>query len=274
MPTLNRIGRRERHVTFYDGWDGTRPVDFVGRPDSAAPSPESIEEVDLGALIASGTAGVRDAIVQALGLTAPVWMLVGELRSRVFPNDRGGKPGDFDIIVGERGQDRPAFDRLALVELKRSRVRADGKTKNPSGLGTTQAWGAAALGFDRVLLVHLVLGPDEVLRTPAGKAATPDYAGAARRVLGRVRRADARWRERPYGLLVVEWARAPGANLRTTGAIAATLATTARRLVVNVERRTQLEAHLRKLLPSDACPDTMFVCGTCGTVSCECRGPR
>lgn len=271
MSRLNRLGRTDRNVLYYDRWNGQPLIDFLGQPDVDAPSPETIHEADL-VRIATGNRGIREALSEALGLGANVWMLVGEQRARVFPADKHGKPGDFDIIVGELRDDGvPSFAQLALVEVKRSPVHPEGRRKSrPSGLGTTQARGASKLGFDLVLLMHFVLGPDESIRTPVDKATLPEHADAVHAVVRDVRRADDSGIRRPYGLMVVEWARGRGARLEHTGALAFTLGFPAHRLRVDAHQRRLLEAHLRLLLPARACPGLLFVCGRCGTTSCEC----
>lgn len=267
---LNRLGDRNRKVSLYDFAEGSDPVDFLGKPDATSASPESIIEQDL-VRIAMSKEPVREAFAEALGIFEPVWMLLGEDRRRIFPDDPVEKPGDFDIIAGPLRDGRPALDTIAMVEVKRSPVRADGKPKSrPSGLGTTQARVGASLGFDRVLLAHFVVGPDESLRTPQGRVAFPEHRDVAERVLKTIRREDVLGPGRNYGTLVVEWARARGSNIKRTGSVAFLLGDSTPRLVAPAERRATLAAHLRAVLPTDNCPTCLWRCDACQRLPCSC----
>lgn len=268
---LNRLRDRARKVSIYDRTDGRDPVDFLGKPDETAPSPESIAEGEM-LRIAMTKEPLREALAEALGFVEPVWMLLGEARARIFPNDPDGKPGDFDIIVGPLRNGRPLLDPLGMIEVKRSPVRADGKAKSrPSGLGTTQARCGAMLGFDRVLLVHFVLGPDESVRTPRGKVAIPEHYDVVQRVVKTIRREDPIGPGRRYGTLVVEWARARGTSIERTGAVSFLLGDTTPRLAPNRERRDALDAHLRGALPPENCPPYLWRCERCAKIACRCE---
>jgi hypothetical protein len=253
---------------FYDTLGTSGVIDFLGEPDPAAASPETIAESKLVSL-AVDTVAVRQAICEALNLRAPAWMLVGVQRVRTFPNDALGKPGDFDVIVGELHEGKPCFERICLIEIKRSPVGSNGRPKNrPSGSGTTQARGGAKLGFDRVLLVHMVLGPDNSIQTPLGKACLPENPTIVESTFKHVRRSDKSPSRRQYGLLIVEWARGRGAHLSRTGSVASTLAMLSPAIQVDEAHRRALEDHLRSLLPDSNCPETLFVCSRCGHVGC------
>ncbi len=272
---LNRLRDRARKVTIYDRSDGRDPVDFLGTLDEAAQSPETIAEAEM-TRVAVAKQPLRGAIAEALGFGEPVWMLLGEARARIFPDDPDGKPGDFDIMVGPLRDGRPALAPLGMVEVKRSPVRADGKPKSrPSGLGTTQARGGALLGFDRVLLAHFVLGPDESIRTPPGKVAIPEHYEVVDRIVKNIRRADPLGPGRRYGTLVVEWARARASSIERTGAVSFLLGDSAPRLTPTHDRRQLLDAHLRAVLPREDCPPYLWRCDVCAEIACVCSpSPR
>lgn len=271
---LNRLRDRGRKVSYYDRTDGRDPVDFLGKPDETATTPESIAEAEM-IRIAIAKQPVREALAEALGIIQPVWMLTGETRARIFPDDPDGKPGDFDIIVGLLESGRPSLATLGMVEIKRSPVRADGRAKSPpSGLGTTQARNGARLGFDRVLLTHFVLGPDEALRTSPGKAAIPEHYAVVERLVKNIRRSDKAGPGRKYGTLVVEWARARGASIERTGSVSFFLGDRTPKLTPDREVRAVLEAHLRAALPSEGCPPYLWRCERCAEIACVCgRSP-
>lgn len=259
MTKLNRPGDRARYTASYDVATPSKPADFVGRPDPSARAPDEIDEAPLLRLALSKL-NMREMIAGAARFSGPTWMLVGAERRHVFPSDPLGKPGDFDIIIGDLADGVPQLGRLVAVEVKRTRIRADHtrtRRKHALDFGTAQARGAAMLGFDAVLITHLVVGPDAALRTPPGKVPLVAYEDVVRIIARGVRDAQLDWSRRPFGLLVIEWARAPGTNIVDTGTVAGHLAATTRSLVVNKARRAELEAYLRRALPP-VCPDVVF----------------
>lgn len=121
--------------------------------------------------LTSEAQAIRKAIFETGGVPlAPVFELLGVpwpwcwfalevqrhevgLRHAALPT----QPGDFDMLLGKRGQDgSPDFGWIAAVEVKRIIVRPDDKMRGGS-YGTTQAAGLTEFGFDRALLLHLVV---------------------------------------------------------------------------------------------------------------------
>ncbi len=67
------------------------------------------------------------------------------------------QPGDFDILIGKLRHDgSPDFGWVAAVEAKRLVVRPNDEMRG-SSYGTTQAGHLKDFGFDRALLLHLIV---------------------------------------------------------------------------------------------------------------------
>lgn len=72
----------------------------------------------------------------------------------------GGKPGDIDLIFGNFEDDNKTlnFNNLFAIQVKVRKVREDNELQYfSSGEGTKQAYGTAKLGFDRTLLLHILV---------------------------------------------------------------------------------------------------------------------
>lgn len=164
-------------------------------------------------------------LLEALGWRASrdVWWLIDTKREVVLPESPTGRPGDFDIIVGPVHDGVVSFDELAEIEVKIRKVSRDGSPRSaPSGQGTTQAKGAAELGFDRVLLLHILVSEDRGL--PPGYA--PSWRAICNAQADRAMTAAMRKIQQteaditaPYGYAIASWGPAPAASPANTGAV-------------------------------------------------------
>lgn len=216
------------------------------------------------------------------------WFLIGDKRHELLPRHREGKPGDFDIIVGPVRGGILCFDNLGEIEVKIRKVDADGRPKSTaSGSGTKQGYGAAEVGFDRVLLLHLLVRePSDV---PPGCARSwsamhnADFGHPMRATANLVRKATA-GRPMPFGYAQMGISQIPGTDPSLSGGLS----------VVPVEpppvrplnhrddvrqRRVELEHQLGRLLGERRPAERFFRrCDRCGrlfglpTVSRTCPG--
>lgn len=246
-------------------------VDFGGVPDPTArplnepPEHELVQQ-------AMGVDAIRTWLAHALGFKGPVWIALGALRERIVPDDRARLPGDFDIVLGNMDGTEPSFGQLALVETKVKRVRADGSDAKGSSNGTEQATGGAETGFDRVLLLHFVVGADRD-DTPGASAASQTMSNADRRVAlartaGRLRHEMTRT-PRPFGAAVIGWGRASGCDPVRSGAVIGPELVTPPPLrplsdaAGIARRRDLLSAGFRAVLPSAAGNKFFVFCRKC-----------
>ena len=202
------------------------------------------------------------------------WCLIAEKRCLLLPDDTERVPGDFDIIAGPLRDGLVAFDTLAEVEVKRRRVDAAGRpASTPSGTGTTQARGAARVGFDRVLLLHVL--PNHVRPLPPGAA--PSWASVQSGECFEAIEATSRMTEErlgptpPCGYALVGWGTPESTDPLRTGSLTPAPAIPApfrplshdARVIANRER---LEAALRRRFGGDRRPGAPFFrsCKRCG----------
>lgn len=163
-------------------------------------------------------------VVETLGLESnSAWCLINEQRHAILPDGPDGKPGDFDLIVGPIRDGLVHFDCLAEAEIKIRKVDVNGKPRSfASGQGTTQAQGAAELGFDRTLLLHVLvqdssgdIGGAAWWRATAGRS---DFHETVRRTIGQVRN-HLDLDSAPFGYGLLGWGHASTVEPTITGAI-------------------------------------------------------
>lgn len=194
---------------------------FSGRSGTA--KSHLVEEAE-GPLVASivHVDAVRQFILQQLGLIdRPAWILLGAPRNLVIPQRPAGKPGDFDLICGPVAGGALRFDYLADAEVKIRRLDADGDLRSSgSGQGTAQARGAAELGFDRTLLLHLMVSASGEL--PPGRVPTWDtYAGPSFSAVETAANQARRWEgaSPAYGLALLGLGEITGTDFHLAGSI-------------------------------------------------------
>jgi hypothetical protein len=185
--------------------------DFAARPGSAS---ERLADLDEAQVVARAFqySHLRERVLAWLGLDHRTsWCIIGVLRQHVSRALPEGKPGDFDILAGRLIRQSSgidfAFDYLAEAEVKRRLVSESGEAARMNERGTRQAYGAAELGFDRTLLLHLLVGEerdrppqfapswDSVINADFGRAANMT-AGLMKRVIES---------EPPFGYGILGW---------------------------------------------------------------------
>ncbi len=195
---------------------------FSGKPGTA---PSDLIEEDEEPLVAAmvHVDPVRRFLLHELGLgERPAWILLAAPRSRVIPGRPDGKPGDFDLICGPIAGDRLRYDYLAEAEVKVRRLDQSGDLRRSgSGRGTTQARGAAELGFDRTLLLHFMVSP--TVAPPVGKEPTWDsYSGPSFSAMEAAAREALEYEaktEPPYGVALLGLGQVVGTDFQLAGAI-------------------------------------------------------
>ncbi|MGE0711704.1 MAG: hypothetical protein AB7N76_26655 [Planctomycetota bacterium] len=197
--------------------------DFAAHPGTAC---ERLYDLAESAVLlrALGHSLPRDYILSWLGLDPQAsWCVLGLLRQHLSRELPLGKPGDFDLIGGRVVDGVPSFDYLVELEVKRRTVRDDGAPDNMSENGTKQAEGAAALGFDRVLLLHLLVGAERDL--PDGCADSwasvhnGDFAQAVKMTAGRLRSILDSDRAPRFGYGLLGWGQVKDTDPSLTSAV-------------------------------------------------------
>ena len=167
---------------------------------------------------------VRSPILESLGLSpASSWCFINEKRPALLPNGPEGKPGDFDIIAGPVRDGLVHFDYLAEAEVKIRKVDSDGRPRSfASGMGTGQARGAAELGFDRTLLLHVLLqdgtGDLEGADWWRGTAGRAHFHETVSRTIGQVEK-YLDLESAPFGYGLLGWGHASSVDPTMTGAL-------------------------------------------------------
>ncbi len=153
--------------------------------------------------------------------SADLWFLVETLRQRLLPSVPLGKPGDFDLIVGKTRGGYIAFDELGEIEFKIRKTDANGVAKD-ARLGIDQGRGAAECGFDRTVLVHLLVRePGPAPENVAGWYDLVHNASESRRALnGNVALMRDKCREvEPFGYAAVSLGQGIGGDPSVSGAL-------------------------------------------------------
>ena len=151
-----------------------------------------------------GMGGVPLApMFEVLGVPWPrCWFALDVQRHEVGLLDAAlpAQPGDFDMLVGKRGQDgSPDFGWIAAVEAKRVIVRPDDEMRG-GAYGTTQAAGLKEFGVDRALLLHLIVrdGRADGALTPFPRDNRAGFTLTLQRRMARL--------DRSCGWLAILWA--------------------------------------------------------------------
>ena len=141
------------------------------------------------------------------------------------------KPGDFDLIMGTTSQNgRVLYEDLTCFEFKLRKVHTDGEPLSMSqDPGVSQVRGAVELGFDRVILAHILVGegclhPDQ--HSPQWNSiANLEFERVMRGCAELVRRAEEkRGNSGPYGYALLGLGQIPKTDVRRTGAISCVVA--------------------------------------------------
>jgi hypothetical protein len=249
-------------------------IGFDGHPGTSTYRLVDLVEEDL-LRHALDLPSAREFILTQLGLDPHAsWCLLSEHRHRLLPANRQGKPGDFDLIAGPIRDGLVRFETLVEVEVKVRRVDVDGEPRSaPSGMGTKQARGAAELGFDRVLLLHVLVGAGR----PTRGTETPSWAPVANALaLESGMRANAGCvaasADDPFGYAILGWAQVPGTDPFLTGGITPSAITPApfrpcaERSGFETRRR-ELVRGLATVLGESRPGEPVFTrCGSCGQI--------
>lgn len=183
-----------------------------------------------------------------------IWCLVRAPRRVLVPSSPDGKPGDFDLIVGRIVDDWVDVSTLGLVEFKIAKTSSSphettaAVPKYASGRGTKQVETACDLGFDYVLLAHLLVRDPNALwdGTWADAANAANFRRDTERVYGAL---EQREPDPGYGVVVIGWGQAAGANPRFTGAMTPTVLWQTPRNNRRHTHRAEIERQLRLLIP-------------------------
>jgi hypothetical protein len=170
-----------------------------------------------------GVPAIRTAIIESVGFAeiSKPWFLVETDRRVLLPSVPDGKPGDFDLIVGRTRDGHLVFDELAEVEFKIRRTDSEGNPKS-APLGIDQGRGAAACGFDRVILAHVLV------REPSNPAPTApgwwdlvyNAAGSRRALEGNVGMMRAQCSsDETFGFMTISLGQGNGGDPSRSGAI-------------------------------------------------------
>jgi hypothetical protein len=170
-----------------------------------------------------GVPAIRTAIIESVGfaeISGP-WFLVETDRRVLLPSAPDGKPGDFDLIVGGTREGHLVFDELAEVEFKIRRTDSEGNPKS-APLGIDQGRGAAACGFDRVVLAHVLVcePPNPALTTPGWWNLVYNAAGSRRALEGNVAMMRAQCSDHEtFGFMTMSLGQGNGGDPSRSGAI-------------------------------------------------------
>src|SRR5918911_3094854 len=148
-------------------------LDFGANP--SAESAERLYDLDEPKLVeklALTRSSPLKSILEKLGIDYPrCWLALNVPKERLIRNWKYDKPGDVDIISGNIIENRCCFDFVAAVQVKVRKVKAPDELRYfPSGTGTRQSYYTALMGFDKTLLLHLIVR--EPKPVPAGYAAS------------------------------------------------------------------------------------------------------
>lgn len=162
--------------------------------------------------------GLAADLFRLVDLVYPnVWTLIEPLTSRIAPSWREPSPGDLDIVCGAVVDGTPSLENISCFQVKIRRFR-NGKTVGPTG--RSQANDTARMGFDRTVLLHmLVKEPEPVSEAEAGSwnaIKNADFVRSVRATLG-VMRKDMENDSLPFGYTIVGWGQAFGKEWNVCG---------------------------------------------------------
>lgn len=207
-----------------------------------------------------------------------MWCLLQTPRSRLIPSSPSDVPGDFDAICGEIQQGFISLEQLVSIEFKLAKAKRSGEDiKYASGWGQRQARGASLLGFDQVVLMHLLVRdphPRSIDQAPWADAAdAATFRVDMERIAGRLAKGELEDGKAPYGVALIGLGHAEGVDPADSMALTPVPLSmppirpysyqTASR-----EARREIERSLRKLLP-ERMPAARFFgfCATCGAIA-------
>ena len=195
---------------------------FSGHPGTIDTSLYELPESEIFA-IALEIPRFQSLILAWLGLIpGQAWCLL-EAPREALVSTRPGKPGDFDLIAGPIMGGKMCFDYVVETEVKIRKVDRFGRPHSTaSGTGTTQALGASHLGFDRTLLLHLLVQEETPL--PHDYAISwigmvnSDFYHSMRASVGMLARVEPAT-EAPYGFALLGLGQIPGTDPRRSGTL-------------------------------------------------------
>ncbi|HEV3036539.1 MAG TPA: hypothetical protein VHA33_01890 [Candidatus Angelobacter sp.] len=153
-----------------------------------------------------------------LGLTFPrIWILIEPPTRLVAPSWSQGEPGDLDIICGHIEGERIVLEELNCLQIKIRRLRG-GNTRGPTG--RSQAHATAKMGFDRTVLVHMLLREPEPVKDGAAPSWNPIqnscFIDSRKATLGLMKK-EFEEANAPYGYVILGWGQAYGKDWNVCG---------------------------------------------------------
>ena len=159
-----------------------------------------------------------EKLFASLGLTFPrIWILIEPPTRLVAPSWNQGEPGDLDIICGHIEGERIVLEELNCLQIKIRRLRG-GNTRGPTG--RSQALATAKMGFDRTVLVHMLLREPEPVREDAAPSWNPIqnscFIDPTKATLGLMKK-EFEEGNAPYGYVILGWGQAYGQDWNVCG---------------------------------------------------------
>lgn len=132
----------------------------------------------------------------------------------------GGVAGDIDLIIGDIVNKDLSFSRLIAFQAKRRKLTLNGKSYLPSGTGTGQSSFTALMGFDKTILLHILVREPKQVSSPFAASWNPiinsDFPNMVRASYGIIKeRLKREW----YGYAWLGWGQAYGREPEETGGI-------------------------------------------------------
>jgi hypothetical protein len=164
-----------------------------------------------------------EILLRSVGIDYPrCWIMLNAPKERLIKNWKYDKPGDVDLICGNIQDGRAVLDNLIGIQVKKARVKPFRESLTfPSDTGTDQAHYTALMGFDRTLLLHLLVR--EPRPVPEGYAASwnpihnSDFLPAFRASYGAIK---TRLRRDLFGYGWIGWGQAYGKPFESCGGFA------------------------------------------------------
>lgn len=98
-------------------------------------------------------------ILKSMKINYPYCWIVTNLDTKLLlPNWTLQTPGDIDIIAGNINNDKIDLSTIIAIQVKVRRIKLDGTLKKfATGVGRSQSENTALMGFDQVLLLHILV---------------------------------------------------------------------------------------------------------------------
>jgi len=131
-----------------------------------------------------------------IGIKYPnCWIGVELSKNLIYPDWKATKPGDVDLVIGNLKDDKFTFcfENVVGIQIKIRKVTDENELRSfPTGRGTKQSHLTAEMGFDKTVLLHILIKEPE--KPPAGFSVTwntlsnANFFHHAHRCIGAVRK--------------------------------------------------------------------------------------